>query len=399
MIILCFITGLATVGFGLVLPTFLFYAQNLGATPAIATVIIATYSMGQFIGTPIWGRLSDRIGRKPVLLISIFGQSICFVWLAYSSNLWMLAAARFFGGMISGNISTAMAYVADSTDEKKRVKWLGYIGASVSIGFMIGPALGGLLGGQDASSASLFYPAIVAAGLSLATGTATLFLLKESLQPENRSPKTKENTSLLKNWGLVFKRPILMEIILLAMAMMFVTGSFETIFPLWTQSRFVWGPIEVGYCMTYIGLIVTLVQVLVVGRIVPILGEARVIRLTFIGYATGLIIMAQAPSWIIMLLGLTIAASSGAAFGTATSSFVSKVAGDKEKGFVLGVYQSSSWLGRISGPLAAGAVFGFIGVNAPLYLGVLVLVPCIIAITIVTKKLDAQKLSSAAKPG
>ena len=179
MIILCFITGLATVGFGLVLPAFLFYAQNLGATPAIATVIIATYSMGQFIGTPIWGRLSDRIGRKPVLLISIFGQSICFVWLALSSNLWMLAAARFFGGMISGNISTAMAYVADSTDEKKRAKWLGYIGASVSIGFMIGPALGGLLGGRDASSASLFYPAIVAASLSLATGIATLFLLRK----------------------------------------------------------------------------------------------------------------------------------------------------------------------------------------------------------------------------
>ena len=201
--------------------------------------------------------------------------------------------------------------------------------------------------------------AIVAASLSLATGTATLFLLKESLQPENRSHKTKENTSLLKNWGLVFRRPILMEIILLALAMMFVTGTFETIFPLWTQSRFVWGPMEVGYCMTYIGLIVTLVQALVVGRIVPILGEARVIRLTFIGYATGLIIMAQSPSWIIMLLGLTIAASSGAAFGTATSSFVSKVAGDKEKGFVLGVYQSSSWLGRISGPLAAGAVFWF----------------------------------------
>ena len=145
--------------------------------------------------------------------------------------------------------------------------------------------------------------------------------------------------------------------------------------------------------------IVTLVQALVVGRIVPILGEARVIRLTFIGYATGLIIMAQAPSWIIMLLGLTIAASSGAAFGTAASSFVSKVAGDKEKGFVLGVYQSSSWLGRISGPLAAGAVFGFIGVNAPLYLGVLVLVPCIIVITIVAKKLDAQKPSSITKSG
>ena len=109
--------------------------------------------------------------------------------------------------------------------------------------------------------------------------------------------------------------------------------------------------------------------------------------------------MAQSPSWIIMILGLTLAASCGAAFGTATSTFVSKVAGDKEKGFVLGVYQSSAWLGRISGPLAAGAVFGLLGVNAPLYLGVLVLIPCIIVISIVVKKMDAQKSSSLTKTG
>ena len=106
-----------------------------------------------------------------------------------------------------------------------------------------------------------------------------------------------------------------MEIIFLALAMMFVTGTFETIFPLWTQSRFVWGPMEVGYSMTYIGLIVTLVQVTVVGKIVSLFGEARVIRLTFFGYAIGLLIMAQSPSWIIMMLGLTLAASCGAAFG------------------------------------------------------------------------------------
>ncbi len=144
MIILCLITGLATVGFGLVLPTFLFYAENLGATPMVATIIIGTYSMGQFIGTPIWGRVSDRIGRKPVLLISIFGQGICFVLLALSTNLWMLALARFFGGMVSANISTAMAYVTDSTEESVRAKHIGFIGASVSVGFMAGPALGGL---------------------------------------------------------------------------------------------------------------------------------------------------------------------------------------------------------------------------------------------------------------
>ena len=391
MIILCLITGLSTVGFGLVLPTFLFYAQNLGATTAIATVIIATYSMGQFIATPLWGRLSDRIGRKPVLLISIFCQSICFMALALAPNLWMLALARFMGGIVSGNISTAMAYVSDSTNEEKRAKWLGYIGASVSIGFMTGPAIGGLLGGQDASSANLFYPGIVAASIAFMTGILAIFFLKESLKPENRNPNTNKKSSLLKNWGLVFKRPVLAEIVLLGFLMMFVTGTFETIFPLWTEARFYWGPMQVGYSMTYIGLTVTLVQVFVVGRVVPLLGEVNVIRLAFIGYSIGLFIMAQAPSWAVMMVGLTFSASSGATFGTAASSFVSKVAGDNEKGFVLGVYQSCGWLGRISGPLAVGVVFSAIGVNAPLYLGILVLIPCIIIISVVAKKADLRK--------
>jgi len=390
MIILCLITGLSTVGFGLILPTFLFYAQNLGATTAIATMIIATYSMGQFIATPLWGRLSDRIGRKPVLLISIFCQSICFIALALAPNLWMLALARFIGGLVSGNISTAMAYVSDSTSEEKRAKWLGYIGASISIGFMTGPAIGGLLGGQDASSANLFYPGIVAASIALLTGIFAIFFLEESLRPENRSSNTNKESSLLKNWGLVFKKPILGEIVLLGFLMMFVTGTFETIFPLWTEARFDWGPMQVGYSMTYIGLTVTLVQVFVVGRIVPLLGEVNVIRLAFLGYSIGLFIMAQAPSWAVMIVGLTFAASSGATFGTAASSFVSKVAGDNEKGFVLGVYQSCGWLGRISGPLAVGVVFSAIGVNAPLYLGILVLIPCIIIISVVAKKADIR---------
>ena len=390
MIILCLITGLSTVGFGLVLPTFLFYAQNLGATTAIATVIIATYSMGQFIATPLWGRLSDRIGRKPVLLISIFCQSICFMALALAPNLWMLALARFMGGIVSGNISTAMAYVSDSTNEEKRAKWLGYIGASVSIGFMTGPAIGGLLGGQDASSANLFYPGIVAASIGFITGIIAIFFLKESLKPEHRNPNTNKKSSLLKNWGLVFKRPVLAEIVLLGFLMMFVTGTFETIFPLWTEARFYWGPMQVGYSMTYIGLTVTLVQVFVVGRVVPLLGEVNVIRLAFIGYSIGLFIMAQASSWVVMMVGLTFSASSGATFGTAASSFVSKVAGDNEKGFVLGVYQSCGWLGRISGPLAVGVVFSAISVNAPLYLGILVLIPCIIIISMVAKKADLR---------
>ena len=361
----------------------------------VATIIIGTYSMGQFIGTPIWGRISDRIGRKPVLLISIFGQGICFVLLALSTNLWMLALARFFGGIVSANISTAMAYVTDSTEESVRAKHIGFIGASVSIGFMVGPALGGLLGGQDASTASLYLPAMVAGSISFTTGLCALFFLKESLKKENRSDNTNESNSLIKNWGLVLKRPILPLIILLGLGMMYVTGTFETIFPLWTNARFSWSPMDVGFCLTYIGLVVTLMQATVIGRIVPILGEARVIRISFFGYALGLLIMSQAPNWEIMIAGLSVSAASGAAFSTSASSLVSKVAGEKEKGFVLGVYQSGCWLGRILGPLTAGALFSLIDVNAPLYAGIIILIPCIIVVGFISKKMKQQVLHSS----
>jgi MFS family permease len=307
----------------------------------------------------------------------------------------MLALARFFGGMVSANISTAMAYVTDSTEESVRAKHIGFIGASVSIGFMIGPALGGLLGGQDASTASLYLPGMVAGSISFITGLCALFFLKESLSKENRSDKNIESNSLIKNWGLIFRRPILPLIIFLGLGMMYVTGTFETIFPLWTNKRFSWSPMDIGYCLTYIGLVVTLMQAMVIGKIVPILGEARVIRISFFGYALGLMVMSQAPNWEIMLVGLTLSASSGAAFGTSASSLVSKVAGDKEKGFVLGVYQSGCWLGRITGPLTAGALFSLLDVNAPLYAGIIILIPCIIVVGLISKKMKQQALHSS----
>ena len=177
--------------------------------------------------------------------------------------------------------------------------------------------------------------------------------------------------------------------------MMYVTGTFETIFPLWTNARFSWSPMDIGFCLTYIGLVVTLMQATVVGRVVPILGEARVIRISFFGYALGLLIMSQAPNWEIMIAGLTVSADSGAAFSTLASSFVSKVEGKNEKGFVLGVYQSGCWLGRILGPLTAGALFSLIDVNAPLYAGIVILIPCIIVVGFISKKMKQQALHSS----
>ena len=130
---------LSGLGFGLVLPGFLFFAENLGASPALATAIIATYSLGQFIATPVWGRASDRYGRKPVLVITMAGAVLSYLLLAYATNLWVLAVARFLNGIMAGNLAVAMAYASDATPPERRAQGMGRVGGAISLGFIIGP--------------------------------------------------------------------------------------------------------------------------------------------------------------------------------------------------------------------------------------------------------------------
>ncbi len=138
---------LSGMGFGLVLPSFLFYAENLGASPLIATTIVGSYSFGQFFANPVWGRMSDRYGRKPILLLSTAGMVVAYLFMAFAENLWILAFARMMTGVMGANVPVAMAYITDITPVEKRAQGMGWVGGSISLGFIIGPAVGGLLGG------------------------------------------------------------------------------------------------------------------------------------------------------------------------------------------------------------------------------------------------------------
>src|SRR5579875_2057278 len=187
MAILFLIVFIDLVGFGIVIPLLPYYALHFQATPLELTSLMACFSFAQFFASPFWGRLSDRVGRKPILMVSLGCSVLSYIWLGMANALWMLFAARLLAGAGAGNISSAQAYITDKTDEANRAKGMGMIGAAFGLGFTFGPAIGGLLAGANPTAASLARPAFAAACLSFIALVTALVLLKESLAPGNRT--------------------------------------------------------------------------------------------------------------------------------------------------------------------------------------------------------------------
>src|SRR5580700_3384737 len=186
MAILFLIVLIDLIGFGLVIPLLPFYAVRFHASPQEVTVLMAVFSLASMLTAPLWGRLSDRVGRRPVLMVSMAAAALAYLWLGFASRLWMLFAARALAGAGAGNIAAAQAYIADITKPEDRARGMGLIGAAFGLGFIIGPALGGWLAGSDPATADVVTPAWVAAGLSALALLGVVFLLRESLPRERR---------------------------------------------------------------------------------------------------------------------------------------------------------------------------------------------------------------------
>jgi DHA1 family tetracycline resistance protein-like MFS transporter len=370
---------LSGMGFGLILPGFPFVATKLGASSAVATTILGLYAVGQVLSTPVWGRLSDRYGRKPLLIISIAGGLVSYLILALASNLWLLGLGRLLTGLMGGSLALAMAYVSDLTPPEQRAKSMGYVGGSLSMGFIVGPMLGGLLGGRDAASATLLWPGLAAVGISAMMLVGAVFFLKESLPPEKRvKAGAAKGPGGLAALRMVMARPLLARIVLVGFMVYLAMALFESIFPFWARARFDWGPRQIGLSFTYLGAIVAIIQGVLVGRLVPIFGEGRLLIAGLLCYIFGLLVMTQAPVWPVMLFGITFTTAGSALYMTTVTSLVSQQAGESERGLVLGTYNSGSWAGRALGPPLTGVLFDALGVNIPLYTAALILLPCIV---------------------
>jgi DHA1 family tetracycline resistance protein-like MFS transporter len=354
------------VGFGLVIPLLPFYAERFHASPLQMTMLFATFSLMSMLTAPLWGRLSDRVGRRPVLMASMAAAAAAYLWLAFASQLWMLFAARAFAGACAGNIAAAQAYVADVTTPEKRAKGMGMIGAAFGFGFIIGPVIGGVVAGDDLATADLQTPGLIAAGLSLAAFFGVLLLLPESRSAAARQFRTRGGVAALRDALL---RPVLARLVIMFFLVILAFSALETTFAWWAIAQFGWGPRPTGFVFFYVGLLSALMQGVLIGPLTRRFGEERLMLGGLVLLALGLLLLPLAQGVPVLIVALTALALGIGAMQPSINSLISQHAGMERQGEVMGVTQAVGSLSRVVGPLAAGSLFEAVGHHAPFLLG------------------------------
>jgi len=375
MLIVFLIVFIDLVGFGIIIPLLPFVAQHYEASALEVTLLMAVYSLAQFIAAPYWGRLSDRIGRRPVLLISLGGLMLTYIWLGFAASLAALFAARIVGGFMAGNIATAFAYVADITTRENRAKGMGMIGAAFGLGFMIGPAIGGILAGSDPATADFQTPAFVAAGFSAGALIAGFFLLKESLSPEIRARVAGQSArSRFKDLLEALRSPSVRRPLLLVFLATFVFAGLEATFAIWARYTFEWGPEQTGYLFAFLGFLSALVQGGMIGKLTKMFGEVRLVVVGSVLLAAGLSSAPWTPGPMSAVAALGMAGFGFSLLSPSLSSLVSLGASEDVQGGVLGASRSAATLGRVAGPAFSGVMYQFFNPDAPFIAGGFVMV-------------------------
>lgn len=374
MLILFFIVFIDLIGFGVIIPLLPFYAEYYDASPAMVGLVMATYSFTQFLAAPFWGRLSDRVGRRPVLLVSLAGASVAYVWLGFADNLWMLFAARAAGGAMAGNISAAFAYVADVTTRETRAKGMGMIGAAFGLGFIAGPALGGILAGSDPVNPDFRSPAFAAAAMSAVALVLAVATLKESLSVEIRRklaqmPPEKRLQMFRKALG----RPNVGLLIVLSFLATFVFAGLESTFAMWSRRQFGWGPEQNGYMFAFVGLLSAAIQGGLIGRLVNRFGEPRLIVQGAVALAVGVLLIPFSDNLALLLVAMVVAGYGFSIISPSLNSLISLQVGEEEQGGIMGVTRSATTMARFIGPAWAGFLFGAFGRDWPYFGGALVM--------------------------
>ncbi len=367
MPILFTIVFIDLVGFGLVIPLLPFYAVRFGATAPEVTWLMATYSLMQLLAAPFWGRLSDRIGRRPVLMASTAASALAYLWLGGAGQLWMLFAARALAGACAGNIAAAQAYVADLTKPEDRAHGMGMIGAAFGFGFIVGPALGGFLAGNNPAMANLQSPAWIAAGLSFAALCGVALVLRESHPRERRGLAPP-----LGRIGLaraMLSRPALSRLIVMFFLVILAFAAMESIFALWALRQLDWGPEKVGYVFAYLGLLSAIMQGGLTRRLTKRYGEERLLLCGLVVLALGLGIVPFSRELAVLAVAFAALAIGLGLTQPAMNSLISRRAGRDEQGGVQGVTQSAGSLARVIGPPLAGYLFAYAGHSSPFLWG------------------------------
>ncbi len=356
------------IGFGIIIPVLPTVAEQFGADAVTISWLVASYSLMQFIFTPYWGRLSDKLGRRPVLLISLTASTIGYLIWGFAHSLPLLFLSRLVAGAGNGNIAVAQAYISDVTTIENRAKGMGLVGAAFGLGFVLGPAVGGLCSYLGAHN----YIGYVAAAFS---GMALLLAAAKLPEPQNRSQAGHER--FVSDPAFYFKTladPRLRVALCLFFISTFAFANMEATLVLFSERVFKFGITENSLMFTYIGLLMVFIQGGLIGRLNKKVPEKALVATGSLLTAVGLLLIALSTS-VPMLYGALAFLAAGTGITTPSNqSILSKQADPAMVGGALGVGQSLSTLGRILGPIAGGWFFLHAGLQTPYYLGAAVMI-------------------------
>ena len=349
------------VGFGVVLPILPLYAERFGASPATTGLLVASFSLAQLVFAPVWGRVSDRIGRKPVLVVSLCGTAVGSLMTGLAGSLWVLFAGRILDGISGASVSVAQAAVADIAPVEDRPRLLGLLSAAFGVGFVVGPALGGLaaLGGAKV-------PFLVAAAIAAVNAVVALVRLPET---RTESPVPHPIAEAVESGRR--SRP-LARLVVVGFITYVAFSGFEATFALLGADRLDLDEASIGAVFAVIGIFHVLVQVRALARVTARLGEVRTLRAGLHANAAGLTLIAVDGGWLTMVPALALITAGTGLVVPNLASTVAGLAHVERRGAALGVQQSAGALGRVAGPVLAGVLFEHVGVPSP-YLGAAVL--------------------------
>lgn len=388
------------IGFGMVIPFLSFYAREYGASGVVVGAVVGIYSIMQFFFAPIWGRLSDRIGRRPVILISLTASCIGYILFGFARQLWVLFASRIIAGAGGANIGTAQAYISDVTTPAERARGMGLIGAAFGMGFILGPPLSGFLSaiGTHHHLHGNLLPGLVAGGLSFIALTIAFAILAES-KPPNLAPRTSRPPQFDPR---IWRDMMHYDVLLAAMSALFLTllavSGMETSVTLHARDRFNFQQLDLAYFFLFMGVIVAVIQGGLIGRMAKKVGEKALVVIGAAAFTIGFV--GVPPVWRVPLLYVVaffFAIGQGLTYPSLTS-LISKAAPENERGSMLGLATSVGSLARFLGPIVSGFLYDLGGASGAFYgAAVLTLIALLVASSMRTAGLSAAVTVSEVK--
>ena len=361
-------------GFGIVVPLLPFYAQSFHAQPWQIALIFSAYSLGSFFGEPFWGRLSDRVGRKPILVFTTLANCACYGALAFAPNIEWAFVIRLLGGMAAGSGSVVQGYIADVTPIEERATRMARLGAAYNIGFILGPFVGGVLAKGSMGPAGFHIPLLAASACGACSALGIALVVKESRARQSAVVEPGGRWAMV---GYAAGHAVIGRLILLTFVVGFAFTGIESTFGLWAQHRFAWAPRDVGICFGIAGAASAFTNFFITGPLSRRFGEAPMLAW---GMAGTVLTIAMMPfshgDWTTIALMAASSMTSSVAFPNA-AAMLSGATDDQSQGQIMGLNNAAGAFSRVAGPLAASLVFAGLTVEGPFIMGALIVTPAI----------------------